>query len=1117
MNVEQVRSVLQTLLGVDNTVRAAAEKSAAEWADRAPAEFYNSLLSHLDALSTEESQMACTLMRKHHASILRPEHAVHLEAVKSALLTSLASRNHVHAVATALGTVVCAFARELLTAESNRWPEILPWLFAAGNGAPPAVQSTAFEVLGSLSSSAYSILTPHTPNLVNLLSWAFQSHATGRDAAAVRMAAAACLHDVVSVHTPASGTPATAAKAIAPFQPLCLPMLNAIGRALQDGFTEEAMQGLEALISVAEVAPEFFAGDALLRTLEAMMQLAGMFAIEARVRHMAVECLVTLSESLDRRVRKVEWFAPAFYAILFRMLCAVPPGEEWAVSAASDEAEEDDPSAYNVAYGALSRFAVAVGGRALGPAASRMFVAFHNAPDTQVDAEPPADLQVSSLEEPTYGYIAGWRLRCAALVSLAQIVEGCSKPFAPHLGVVTSRVLQRLSDSNRRVRHAALMCLTELCNEFSPDFQNCFAAQVVPAVIAVLMPPTNDAGDPNGMCPPRVQETACHVLNNLILDLSKEHSDSALVEQVVLSLLRTLQALQPFVRLAALTAIASVAEHCGEGFERFYHMIHKYLLGMLEARPTTADERMLRAKAFEAVSVVGMAMGPKYAPFAEEVMQKLATALPEDAASDDPQVTPWMEAVGRLARLLKHEFVPVLPVVFPRLLKYAEEKEEVFVTEDEDQLTTKAGYETLVCQSQDQKEQNVQVHTSMMHDKSCAVAAIGEIISVIPEAAVLPHVVGLVNLMIPLITYPYLDDIRIPATRAAVPLVKVVMSTGDMEWASKLVNAALKEILEAIDGETEARVLVEFIDAFGSILGAGPPDVMPADALNQYATEMLAVLKDALNRHTQINTAEREEEEEEEAKHAADHERDLAKAVNESVGMLLKTHAAFRPTFVRDFLPFYEGLLKGADVVGIHIGLCALDDFVEMVAPADPAAVLPFAQPVLAAILHYTPHPDLLVRQAAAYGLGIYAANLPDAFAQSGSAPAAVEALRRVVAESSQHDPAVYASVSSNALSALLRINHAVGRTCPEAADAVVMPLLLAHLPIEGDAMEARFVHGRLVALASQGHPAVAGAGGENLPVLARALVPVADSPLVDEETKRALSALAAAVQPQQA
>ena len=93
-------------------------------------------------------------------------------------------------------------------------------------------------------------------------------------------------------------------------------------------------------------------------------------------------------------------------------------------------------------------------------------------------------------------------------------------------------------------------------------------------------------------------------------------------------------------------------------------------------------------------------------------------------------------------------------------------------------------------------------------------------------------------------------------------------------------------------------------------------------------------------------------------------------ATSEAVGCMIKTHAAFIPHFIKEFLPNCIQMLDKTKFgqVGVKLALCVFDDFIEH----GREHAMPFFHDMIAAHMqHAMLYED--TAQAAAYGLGMSA------------------------------------------------------------------------------------------------------------------------------------------------
>ena len=145
-----------------------------------------------------------------------------------------------------------------------------------------------------------------------------------------------------------------------------------------------------------------------------------------------------------------------------------------------------------------------------------------------------------------------------------------------------------------------------------------------------------------------------------------------------------------------ITTMASVADTTEDKFTPYYDVVMPFLKHVL-INANDAGQRLLRGKAIECISLIGIAVGgEKFAPDADDVMHVLLKAQNQLAATadegadeakqlaDDPQMSYMMSACARMCKLMKANFAVYLPMVMPHVLKVAAFKPEITVCDNDD-------------------------------------------------------------------------------------------------------------------------------------------------------------------------------------------------------------------------------------------------------------------------------------------------------------------------------------------------------------------------------------------------------------------------------------------------
>lgn len=176
-------------------------------------------------------------------------------------------------------------------------------------------------------------------------------------------------------------------------------------------------------------------------------------------RHLALEVMVTLSETASAMVRKhASNYIVALIHQVLQMMTQLEDEEDWSVS---DEIAEDDSDSPNViAESALDRLACGLGGKTMLP------VIVENIPTMLANPD--------------------WRYRHAALMAISAVGEGCHKQMEAMLPQIMDGVLNFLQDPHPRVRYAACNAVGQMSADFAPNFEKKFHDKVVPGLLLVL-------------------------------------------------------------------------------------------------------------------------------------------------------------------------------------------------------------------------------------------------------------------------------------------------------------------------------------------------------------------------------------------------------------------------------------------------------------------------------------------------------------------------------------------------------------------------------------------------------------------------------------------------------
>lgn len=131
------------------------------------------------------------------------------------------------------------------------------------------------------------------------------------------------------------------------------------------------------------------------------------------------------------------------------------------------------------------------------------------------------------------------------------------------------------------------------------------------------------------------------------------------------------------VQETGICALSALATSLGSLFAPYYSKFVPFLKGIVH-NAQAKETRQLRGRAFETLSIIGLAVGKEmFARDAVEILQEMKA--PTSGDPDDPQTAFIEIAFGRFSEILGADFEQFLPFAVPSALEKASAKEEVNV------------------------------------------------------------------------------------------------------------------------------------------------------------------------------------------------------------------------------------------------------------------------------------------------------------------------------------------------------------------------------------------------------------------------------------------------------
>jgi len=930
---------------------------------------------------------------------------------------------------------VAELAKRYLDEEgNNQWPDVLKFLYECCNSGEDRLKECALHIiiafpgifggqqdtyLTVIKEMLVSCIVPGIPDKVRLLA-----------------ARASCMFIIECVEDTKFGF-------FADIYPGILEMIQISVQQAEDDSL------LKSFVEVVELAPKLVKPQ-LQDTITLMLQIASNATIEDNWRHLALEALVTLAETSPPMIRQQgKDFIPKIINEMLALMVDMEEDEQWVFK---DDLEDTDIDSNPVTgESSLDRLTCALGGKVVLP---------------HIISTIPPMLQH-----------ADWKYRHAALMAVSAIAEGCAKQMEPLLASVVDSILPFLKDAHPRVRHAACNALGQLATDFSILFQKKFHAKVMPGFLELLLSDTAF---------PRVQAHAAAALVNFCEECPRKiltpYLDQLVnaLEVVLTSKIQELLAGgTKLVLEQILTTIATVADTAEDRFTKYYERFMPSLKYIFQ-NAVGKDFRLLRGKAIECISLIGLAVGAeKFLPDASEVMQLLLKTQSEmeEMEADDPQISYMISAWARMCKIIGKDFVQYLSLVMPPVLKAAQIKPEVALLDMDDPQNTgldeEDGWEFVTLGEQ----QKFGIKTAGLEDKSTACQMLVHYARELKDGF-LDYTEEVVKIMVPLLKFYFHDTVRVTAAEALPHLLECAKFKGE-DYLREMWTYICPELLTSIEREPEEAVVPEMMESFAKCVEVLPVGFITDAYFEQLATITHEKLEKHMERQAERIGKRKDEDYDEEVEEILNDEHDtdsyILSKVSDMMHSLFKTHREAILPFFEHMLPDFTKLLEPTQPTSDRQwALCIFDDLLEYTG----ASSIKYQQFFLKSLLSSISDENPEVRQAAAYGCGVMAHfGGPD---YASVCAEIVPVLSQVITHSEGRTKANLSATENcvSAVTKILKYNNSKVNVNE------VIPSWLTWLPVVEDHVEAPHVYGYMCDLIEANHPLVLGPNNSNLPQL---------------------------------
>jgi hypothetical protein len=570
------------------------------------------------------------------------------------------------------------------------------------------------------------------------------------------------------------------------------------------------------------------------------------------------------------------------------------------------------------------------------------------------------------------------------------------------------------------------------------------------------------------------------------------------LDTLIGKLLALLQQGRKNVQEGALTSLASVADCAQEYFVRYYDTCMPLLRHVLE-HAQDSTQRLMRAKALECISLVGMAVGKeRFGSDAGAVMQYIQAVTAQGLEPDDPFGSYMVQAGARICTTLGPDFIPYLPIVMPEMLQAAQLEPDVVVRDSDDEAEEDGGegegeddgdMETFLINGK-----RVSLHTSILEEKASACTMLCCYAYELKEGF-FPYAEQVTQIMVPLLKFYFNEEVRGAAAQALPELLRSAVEamkknfhpSATQSFCVQMAHFMWAPLVEAVAKEGDPDIVSTLLTSVEEVLAvAEGPALIPVEMLAPlFQTSFPTVLEDYEGRRKERMERASGEDFDAEEQEALEEEHEAEGELLDALGTACTTALRYYGDAV---MPLIEGLMpavgqlleKGRFVEERRVALCLMDDVIQY-SPSGAAKYMPTVMPML---LAGASDKDANIRQCCVYGLGQAAQHRGDGFRQHAvNAVPAILALIQAPDGRSEDN----LSATENAVSALGKVLEFL----PDCIDPGMGALYVQNLPIEDDEVEAKEVHAQVLRFLRASDARILGENNAHLPKLVEVIVRV--------------------------
>ena len=581
-----------------------------------------------------------------------------------------------------------------------------------------------------------------------------------------------------------------------------------------------------------------------------------------------------------------------------------------------------------------------------------------------------------------------WKYKYIAYITIAEVISYVKE--LNHIENIIEMILKDVNNQNIKIQYAALYCIAELADEHNPDFQNEYHGKVIGTLLNVL----------NNSNVLRIRLQVVDALDCFIEHVTDEVGAKYLQNSfdVLFTVFNEDDTKCPCsLKEGILNVVQEFIDASNEEFKKYAEKCFSILLEYLKKILNDGTNKTLIGILLETISIIG--------PLCPEVYKNYLLTLVNTLIKIQSSLSSYKENIGNYLLSSWEKIVPNLLIDNKeKLLEVTQSLIELLKKPPEMSVSNNPNLQVNVQEffKEDEEKKEEKAKPNLQTSETEEFATFIEILNLILESAPATinasQVENLYPVILSLLKYPN-TDIQGEVANTFSNSIKSLIATNCEQNA--LHNAAKKyiaDIVEQLFKESNFSLIVSLLDSIREIISSVKL-FLTTPEINDLSEKLLKIFDKVEQNRIDLNKQKLKTEKEIENdkktgdnKRFSDDEEDLDSeqeaideiqdeieeleevqtSFSEFFGTLFDTHKNLTleivEKFLKDYLPKYFN--EQSSTFEKKLGVLIIDDMAEFL---QQDLIGNIWNDILKTMITYSNHKDYELRNAAAYGLGIFA------------------------------------------------------------------------------------------------------------------------------------------------